>query len=372
MQSFDIHLDQWKAKGRFRALALPNGIDFSSNDYLGLSTHPVLRETAIQALQSGIEIGASGSRLLRGHRDAHAELEAFAALYFNVPKALFFPNGFQANYALITTLVNRRDTVIFDALCHASMRDGLFATRCDTLKVAHNNLDAIETALKKPRRADARVWIMVESVYSMEGDIAPVAEMLALAEAYDAILVVDEAHGTGVFGATGRGVTEGLPHDRLISIHTCGKALGVAGALICADTPIIDYMINAARPFIYSTAPMPLQAILVKRALELVREEPQRRAHLFSLMGQMADAFPELPVHSPIIPVIIGPDTATMDVASALQEQGYDVRGIRPPTVPEGTARLRLSLNANLSSAEVAAFALCLQETLRLKGITLR
>ena len=357
MKSFSDKLTDLDAKGRRRNLRLPMGIDLSSNDYLGLSGHPDLRRAAIDALEDGIEIGATGSRLLRGHRDAHAELEAFAATHFNVPATLFFANGFQANYALITTLIGRHDVAIFDALCHASMRDGLHAAHVDTLKVHHNDLDGFETALKKPRRAGAQAWVLVESVYSMDGDIAPVAELLALCARYDAMLVVDEAHGTAVFGATGRGVTEGLPHDRMISLHTCGKALGVAGALVCARGDIIDYLINFARPFIFSTAPMPLQALLVQKALELSAAEPWRRERLKTLQAYVASRLQNLAIHSPIVPIIIGEDAPAVAIAESLQAQGFDIRSIRPPTVPAGTARLRLSLNANLSEASLSAFA---------------
>lgn len=364
MTTFSDKLADLDAKGRRRSLRLPLGIDLSSNDYLGLSGHPDLRRAAIQALEDGIEIGATGSRLLRGHRDAHAELEAFAATHFNVPATLFFANGFQANYALITTLVGRHDVAIFDALCHASMRDGLHAAHVDTLKVRHNDLEAFEAALKKPRRTDAQAWILVESVYSMDGDIAPVAELLALCERYDAMLIVDEAHGTGVFGATGRGVTEGLPHDRLISLHTCGKALGVAGALVCARADIIDYLINFARPFIFSTAPMPLQALLVQKALELSAAEPWRRDRLKTLQALVATRLQNLAIHSPIVPIIIGEDARAVAIAEQLQAQGFDIRAIRPPTVPAGTARLRLSLNANLGEDDLAAFAAALSLSL--------
>lgn len=357
MRDFSAELETLKNKGRYRSLRLPGGIDLSSNDYLGLSGHPELRRAAVEALENGIEIGATGSRLLRGHRDAHAELEAFAAQHFDVPKTLFFANGFQANYALITTLIGRHDIAIFDALCHASMRDGLHAADCDTTKVRHNDLDAFEAALKKPRRAGAQAWVLVESVYSMDGDVAPVAELLKLCEQYDAILIVDEAHGTGVFGATGRGVTEDLSHDRMISLHTCGKALGVAGALVCARGDIIDYLINAARPFIFSTAPMPLQALLVQKALQLSSAEPWRRDRLKTLQSFIAARLQDLTIHSPIVPIIIGDDARAVMVAEALQAQGFDIRAIRPPTVPAGTARLRLSLNANLGEDDLAAFA---------------
>ena len=338
-------------------MTLPGGIDFSSNDYLGLSAHPALRQTAIQALENGLSIGATGSRLLRGHHAAHAALEDFAAAYFNAPRALFFANGFQANYALLTTLIDRHDVAIYDALCHASMREGLHAAGCQKIKIPHNDLNAFEQALQKPRSPGAQAWNLVEAFYSMDGDLSPLRDLLALAEKYDAIMIVDEAHSTGIFGATGRGAAEGLPHDRLIVLHTCGKALGVAGALVCAQEPIIDYLVNAARPFIYSTAPMPLQAVLVKRALELVRDEPQRRAQLFALQQVAARCFPTFDIHSPIIPLHIGEDSAAVALAEKLQAQGFDIRAIRPPTVPEGTARLRLSLTLSVTAADIERFA---------------
>ena len=269
----------------------------------------------------------------------------------NVPRRCSSPTDFAANYALIATLVGRDDVVVFDALCHASMRDGMRAAQCRTIKAAHNDLDAFEDALRQPRDAGASLWILAESIYSMDGDIAPVRGLLALAEKYDAILIIDEAHSTGVSGATGRGETEGLPHERLIVLHTCGKALGVAGALVCANEAVIDYLINAARPFVFSTAPMPLQALLVKRALELVRDEPERRERLSALKALAAARLPGFSVQSQIVPIVVGRDDAAVELAKALQARGFDIRAIRPPSVPEGTARLRLSLNAGLRPA---------------------
>ena len=362
MKTFDPELGRLKALGRYRSLKLPAGLDLSSNDYLGLSEHPALRQAAIEALQGGIEIGASASRLLRGHRRAHAELEAFAADYFDTPRSLFFANGYQANFALVTALVKRDDTIVFDALCHASMRDGIYAVRSAAVKIPHNDLDAFEDALKAPRAAGTTMWILVETVYSMDGDMAPVRELLALAEKHDAMLIIDEAHGTGVCGDSGRGTTEGLSalgfgHDRLIVLHTCGKALGVAGALVCASDPIIDYLINTARPFVYSTAPMPLQAVLVRRALELVQEEPQRREELATLKAHAAKCPPDVSLLSQIVPIIIGGDDAAVALAGALQAEGFEIRAIRPPTVPEGTARLRLSLRVGVTTDQLSAFA---------------
>ncbi|MBP7722672.1 MAG: 8-amino-7-oxononanoate synthase [Alphaproteobacteria bacterium] len=350
MRKFKEKLEQLDTQNRLRTLNLPRGIDFTSNDYLGLRAHPKLREAAIAALESGLDIGAGGSRLLRGHTESHAELENFAARYFGAGGALFFATGFQANAAIFGALPERGDTIIFDALIHASARDGIQASNAAHVRVAHNDLDAFEDALEN---AKGQRWIAVESVYSMDGDVAPLAELHKLAEKYDAYLIVDEAHGTGVFGANGKGVSEGLPHDRLITLHTCGKALGVAGGLVCASKDVIDYLINKARPFIYSTAPMPLQAVLVKRALELVQEEPERRQKLHKLMhyatsvdfldGLFGNHF------SPILPVVVGDDAAALRFAAGLQKKGFDVRAIRPPTVPENTARLRVSLSINLT-----------------------
>ncbi|MCE7886978.1 MAG: 8-amino-7-oxononanoate synthase [Alphaproteobacteria bacterium PRO2] len=350
MKNFRQQLDDLKGKDRYRSLNLPSGIDFTSNDYLGLRAHPELRRAAIAALEGGLDIGAGGSRLLRGHTESHAALEEFAARYFGVEAALFFASGFQANAAIFGTLPGRDDTVIFDALIHASARDGIQASNATHARVPHNDLDAYEDALKN---AKGQRWIAVESVYSMDGDRAPLKELYALAQKYDAYLIVDEAHGTGVFGDSGKGVSEGLPHENLITLHTCGKALGVAGGLVCAPRDIINYMVNRARPFIYSTAPMPLQAVLVKRALELVQEEPQRRQALHKLMhyassmdfldGLFGDHF------SPILPVILGDDGVAVDIAKSLQQKGFDIRAIRPPTVPENTARLRISLSVNIT-----------------------
>jgi 8-amino-7-oxononanoate synthase len=350
MKKFTEKLRQLEEQNRLRSLNLPSGLDFTSNDYLGLRAHRALRETAIAALENGLDLGAGGSRLLRGHTQSHAELENFAADYFGAEAALFFATGFQANAAIFGTLPERGDTIIFDALIHASARDGIQSSNAAHVRVAHNDLNAYEGALEN---AKGQRWIAVESVYSMDGDRAPLVEIHKFAQKYDAYLIIDEAHGTGVFGDSGKGVSEGLPHDNLITLHTCGKALGVAGGLVCAPKHVIDYMVNKARPFIYSTAPMPLQAVLVKRALELVQEEPERRQALHKLMhfaasmdfldGLFGDHF------APILPVILGDDATAMNIAGSLQQKGFDIRAIRPPTVPENTARLRISLSVNIT-----------------------
>jgi 8-amino-7-oxononanoate synthase len=351
-----------KAQDRYRSLRLSSGVDMTSNDYLCFADYPALKEAAEQFFADGGVVGAGASRLLRGAMDAHMALEAYAADYFASDKALFFSSGFQANYALLTTLPSRHDVIVYDALIHASTRDGIQASAAKRMRAGHNDLASYEAALKKARSScKGQIWIAVESVYSMDGDIAPLDGLYALAEAYDAALIIDEAHGVGVSGPTGKGASEDLitakGYSRIITVHTCGKALGVAGGLLCASGDVIDYMINKARGFIYTTAPMPVQAHLVQKALELLAsaEGQAARARLRKVSALAHDLLGGHGTH--IVPIILGADSVAVRVAQDMQGKDYDIRAIRPPSVPEGTARLRLSLNANLSEQDLTAFA---------------
>jgi len=353
---WQAEIERLQRAHRHRSLTLPHGIDFTSNDYLGFAHHPALREALIEALERDGMIGAGGSRLLRGHHEEHARLEAFAAVFFSVEKALYFGSGFLANFALFTTLADRHDAVVFDERIHASVKEGIHASPAERYRARHNDVESYAAELKRARERGARqVFVAVESVYSMDGDLAPLAALSDLARQFDAVLVVDEAHATGVFGARGRGLTEGL--RGAITLHTCGKALGVAGALVCASSETIDYLINRARPFIYSTAPPPCLAAAVTRALQLVDEEPWRRERVLALAKLAhAELNPETPfAGSQIVPIIIGADESAVAVAQRLQEAGFDVRAIRPPTVPEGTARLRVSINALHTEEQIRA-----------------
>jgi 8-amino-7-oxononanoate synthase len=330
-----------------------------------------LAEAAREALAGGDAFGAGGSRLLRGHHHDHAELEAFAAGFFAAEKALYMSTGFVANYTLFTALAQRGDAIVFDEWIHASAKEGIHASHAKRYKARHNDAASFaEAAWRAKRRGARQIWITGESVYSMDGDLAPLPELMALAEDVDAILIVDEAHATGIFGPRGRGLSEGHEGERLITLHTCGKALGAAGALVCGPAVVIDYLINTARPFIYSTAPPPLVAAVVKRALELIDEQPWRRerlrertafarARLRAVLGH-AYQFPE----SQILPVVLGGADRAVAAAEALQRSGFDVRAIRPPTVPAGTSRLRLTINALHSDDEIEGFADCLGRTL--------
>ena len=358
---FQDKLDGLKDKGRYRSLSSPCGVDLTSNDYLGLAQDDLLRDAALGYLQAGGDVGAGGSRLLRGHTNAHAALEEYAAAFFAAPQVLYFSSGFQANSTMFQTLCGRHDTIVFDELVHASAREGIQNSNAQHLKVQHNDVGAFEDACK---RAKGRIWIAVESVYSMDGDVAPLDDLYALAQAYDAMLIIDEAHGSGVMGAGGRGVSEDLiasqGYERVIVLHTCGKAMGVAGGLMCASSDVIEMMVNAARGFIYSTAPMPLQAHLVQKALEIIgSDEGVRRRERLRVLSAKAQQFfthCEEGAETHIVPIVLGDDERAVYVADMLQQKGWDIRAIRPPTVPEGTARLRLSLSANLDIGTLEDF----------------
>ncbi len=361
MGLFTSKLDQLRLLGRYRSLRLPAGIDLTSNDYLGIASDGLLQGKARALLDAGVSVGAGGSRLLGGNMEEHESLEAMAAEFFGFDRALYFATGFQANYALFTTICSRHDVIIYDEFLHASARDGIASSSAKSVRVGHSDLGAFEEALKvahEGRRADGQIWVAVESVYSMDGDQAPLAGLYDLAQKYEAVLIVDEAHATGVLGAEGRGLSHGLG-EGVIALHACGKALGVAGGLLCASVEVIDYMINAARPFVFSTAPMPLQAALVEESLKLVASpEGQARRDSLSKVAR----YVKLNMGSEgegdryIVPLIIGEDARAVEVAEALQAHGFDIRAVRPPTVPEGTARLRFSLSAALDEVTLDRF----------------
>ena len=248
--------------------------------------------------------------------------------------------------------------MVYDALIHASAHDGMHAGRAELAEAAHNDAAAFEDKIRAWRAAGGkgRPWIAVESLYSMDGDRAPLADLAEIARRHDGMLAVDEAHATGVFGPDGRGLgamLEGRPD--VISLHTCGKGLGAAGALLCGPRVFSDFLVNYSRPFIYSTAPSPLTAAAVRAALRLCKREPERRERLGALI-EFANRALETrcgvpPSGSQILPVIVGSDTRAVSLAAAMRAHGYDIRAIRPPTVPEGTARLRIALTLNVSAA---------------------
>jgi 8-amino-7-oxononanoate synthase len=328
-----------------------------------------LREAAISALQSEGIVGAGGSRLLRGHHSAHAQVEEFSAKHFGVEKTLFMASGFVANYALFSTLCQRHDAVIFDERVHASIKEGIHASPASRYRAWHNDVDSFDSMIAMARQKGARrVFVAIESVYSMDGDLAPLKELDSIARHHEATLVVDEAHATGIFGAHGRGLGESLQNANWISLHTGGKALGVSGALVCASGEIIDYIVNTSRPFIYSTAPPPHLAAVLLRALQLLDEETWRRARVLELAAFAHDALMAQSsltfAGSQIIPIVLGDESRALQIAGALQEAGFDVRAVRPPTVPAGTSRLRISIHANHSEADILGLAKALRSAI--------
>lgn len=352
-----------QAMARRRRLTGRAGADFSSNDYLGLAGSRALADAVLDALERGVPVGSGGSRLLRGNHPEHEALEQEAAAFFGCQRALYFSSGYAANSALFATLPQRGDLVVHDALIHASAHEGMRLGRAESIAVSHNDADAFDGAIRRWRQAGGkgRVWIAVESLYSMDGDRAPLDALAAVADAHDAVLIIDEAHATGLFGPDGRGLAAHLDgRDNVIALRTCGKALGCEGALLCAPEVVCDFLVNRGRGFIYSTAPSPLMAAAVRAALGVLRAEPARRTLLWERVRLAEAALGPLGAKttgSQIIPLIVGEDARTMVLAAALQQAGYDVRGIRPPTVPAGTSRLRVAITLNAGEAEIAGLA---------------
>ncbi len=363
-------LAQLARDSRYRTLSPRRGVDFSSNDYLGLSHSPLLSDAARAALDRGVATGSGGSRLLRGNDPEHEKLEIMAAGFFGSERALFFSSGFAANATLFATLPQRRDLVVHDELIHASAHEGLKMCRAEHVAVAHNRADAFDRAVKHWRAAGGtgQAWLAVESLYSMDGDMAPLDDLMSIADAHDAVLLVDEAHATGVFGPDGRGLAAHLEgRANLITLRTLGKALGVEGALVCCPSVVADFLVNRGRGFIYSTAPSPLVAALAQASLSLMRGAPELRDVLWRRIRCAEVAFAPLGATvngTHILPLIVGDDARAMLLARRIQDAGFDVRGIRPPTVPLGTARLRITITNNVSEGQIVELASLLTEIL--------
>lgn len=334
-------LAELERDGLLRTRRPPQGIDLSSNDYLGLASHPLIKERMAAAV-CALGAGSTGSRLLRGERECFVALEQRFAAFKGTERSLYFSSGYLANLAVLTTFPEAGDTIYSDQLNHASLIDGARLSRANRQVFAHNC----------PGGVTSGAFLVTESVFSMDGDFAPLAAYSKLGAA----LIVDEAHAVGIYGERGSGLIEEMGVDArvFVSINTAGKALGVAGAFVAGPAWAIEYLEQRARPFIFSTAAPPAVAAALDASLDVIAAQPERRARLRFLASYLRDrlnaagiAVP--PGDSPIIPVILGENDRAVAVAAALQQAGFDVRAIRPPTVPAGTARLRVSMNADLS-----------------------
>lgn len=330
---------------------------FASNDYLGLANHPAIR----QAMQQAIDewgVGGGASALVAGHFSIQEQAEAALAEFVGCEAALLFGAGYAANLGVITSLVVRGDAVFADRLNHASLNDGCLLSRATFKRFRHNDLEHLEQLLRDtPARSRL---IAVDAVYSMDGDEAPLRELLQLAERYDAWLYLDDAHGFGLLGE-GRGalLEYALHHPRVVYMATLGKAAGVAGAFVAGSRQLIAWLVNTARTLIFTTAHPPAQAAAVLQALQLMEQEKWRRElvnrHISLLReGLRATSFALCSSRSPIQPIIIGGNKETLQLAAALRERGIWVPAIRPPTVPAGSARLRVSLSAGHTHEDVA------------------
>ncbi|MDP1559507.1 MAG: 8-amino-7-oxononanoate synthase [Nitrosomonas sp.] len=342
---------------------------FCSNDYLGLASHPALIEAAcVGAKQYGV--GAGASHLISGHFSAHHLLEEAIARFTGFPKALLFSTGYMANVGVVTALVGRDDAVFADRLNHASLNDAALLSRAEFNRYPHLDLSVLEQRLVASKAR--RKLVMTDVVFSMDGNIAPVSGLLALCEKYKAILLLDDAHGFGVLGKQGRGTlfsfdTFNRHSSHIIYMATLGKAAGVFGAFVAAQSEIIETLIQNARSYIYTTATPALLSHTVLKSLELIEHEEWRREKLKQLVAKLKNElqllrWTLLPSTTPIQPLIIGRSEDAMQVSNALRERGILVPAIRPPTVPKGTARLRISLSALHSEEDIERLVMGLRE----------
>jgi 8-amino-7-oxononanoate synthase len=356
-------LDAWEREGLRRTLRPPSGIDLSSNDYLQLARHPEVCRAFASAVAREGSVGSTGSRLLRGERERFADLETRFATFKGAERALYFSSGYLANLAVLTALTEPEDVVFSDALNHASLIDGVRLSRADRVVFPHRDLDRLDDLLAHTPCRGVR-FVVTESVFSMDGDVSPLHRFVSICQRYEAVPIVDEAHGVGIFGRRGTGVLEETAVDptACVSINTAGKALGVAGAFVAGPSAVIDTLVQRARPFVFSTAPPPAVVDAIEASLTLVEREPERRIRVRALADRLRSRLSDRGVAVPdgdsqIVPIPVGDNARAVSVAARLADDGFDVRAIRPPSVPVGTARLRVSVNAGLDEPTVDRFA---------------
>ena len=339
---------------------------FCSNDYLGLACHPQL----IAALQNGAQhwgAGAGAAHLVSGHFAPHHQLEIQLAEFVARPAALLFSTGYMANLGVVQALVGKADTVYADKLNHASLNDAMLLSRAQIKRYRHGDMEQLAQQLEQSK--SGRKLIITDAVFSMDGDLAPLPELLALCERHDAWLLVDDAHGFGVLGEQGRGsLSHFFPHplpegeevfSRIIYMATLGKAAGVSGAFVAAEQVVIDTLVNHARSYVYTTATPPALSVALLQSLQLIKNGDERRAHLQKLIAQLRKGLADLPwslmpSDTAIQPLLIGENHQALRLSEGLRARGIWVAAIRPPTVPQGTARLRITLSAAHTAADVA------------------
>ncbi len=375
-------LDTRKAQGLLRSrrtLATPQSphitvdgkpyLAFCSNDYLGLANHPQL----VAALQQGTQqwgVGAGAAHLVSGHFEPHHQLEQQLAAFVGKPAALLFSTGYMANLGVVQALVGKGDTVFADKLNHASLNDAMLLSRAEMKRFRHGDMAQLESYLEQA--ASGRKFVITDAVFSMDGDMAPLRELLALCERHDAWLYVDDAHGFGVLGENGRGSLAhfGIASPRIIYMATLGKAAGVSGAFVAAEQVVIDTLVNHAHSYVYTTASPPALSAVLSQSLELIAQGNMLRDHLHQLVVRLRKGLSDLPwqlmpSETAIQPLLIGDNLQVLKLSEGLRERGIWVAAIRPPTVPPGTARLRITLSAAHSAEDVDRLIGALHELAR-------
>ncbi len=366
-RQLETGLQELEVRNQRRALAEIRGVNLCSNDYLELSGHPALKEAVLCAVREGSRAGGTGSRLLSGHAAVWEELEEEFAEYAGSEAALYFGSGYAANLGLLTALLKKDDLVFSDALNHASLIDGIRLSGARKIIYPHLDLNALEAVLRTHAQERCRKLIVTESVFSMEGDVAPVTELLTLAERFGAGVIVDEAHATGVHGPAGRGIAarDGIVQHLAAAVHTCGKALASAGAFVCGSAILKEHLINHARTFIFTTAMPPYMAEQIRAALQLAQTMDEERERLLYLAKQLATGLRSRGWDAgrsttQLVPLMIGENEQALAAAEYLQTRGFAVRAVRPPTVPAGSARLRFSLTCGISEDQIMHLENCM------------
>jgi 8-amino-7-oxononanoate synthase len=368
----DLLLDALRERGTHRQLRVMAGAQatrmwldgrevllFAGSNYLDLAHHPEVVEAAVGAARE-LGCAAGGSRLINGNFEIHERLEQELAEFLGTEAALAFSSGYMANVGVIPALADRGDVVISDALSHASIIDGCRLSRADVRVFPHGDLDRLEELLRETASTHREVLVVVDGVYSMDGDIAPLAELVPLAKRWGATVLVDDAHGTGVLGATGRGSSEhcGVASEVDVVLGTLGKSLGSFGAFVAGSRALRDLLVNTARSFIFSCALAPPQVAAARAALAVIQREPWRRERLARNANRVRNGLARhgistAPSATQILPVIVGDNDAALELSARLLEGGVYAQAIRHPSVPEGTARLRITPMATHLESEI-------------------
>jgi 8-amino-7-oxononanoate synthase len=360
----DGELAALASQGQLRKLGDIKGVNLCSNDYLGLSTDPRLKEGVSSALAAGLPVASTGSRLLSGNSAGWEQLESELAEFMGAEAVLYFSSGYSANVGVLSALVQPGGVVFSDAANHASLIDGLRLSGARKIISPHLDMDSLERELRRSNSGAAQKFIVTESIFSMDGDRASISDLVMLAERYGAELIVDEAHATGVIGPQGRGsvAASGLADRVLVTIHPCGKALAGMGCFVCCSEKLKQYLINRARTFIFSTALPPYLAVQMRAAIRIAASADRERNDLVALSAFLRRQLREAGFDigrgdTQIVPVFLGENDRAIRFSMLLNDAGFGVRPIRPPSVPAGTSRLRISLNAKLTTDVLARFS---------------